>query len=309
MEFSQLNYFRTVARTGNISQAARELFVTQPNLSRSIARLEEELGVPLFEHRKGKVVLNEYGRVFLSGVENAFGELNACIQTVQRLYENNQNILSLGCSVDGFLPDVLQSFSRTHPEIGIRQFQEDPARLTQQLVERKLTLAVTPTPLNHSLLAFRLLGEMDYGLFLRRDHPLAGRTVVELKALAGQPLICDASRLDARALRSACRSHGFEPTVAYEVESTNLVYRLLEQGAGVAVMPVSQMLRLRALSPHSPILVRPLEEGLPPASLGVCYHKGYTLSDAANAFIDFAATFLAQEKLRLAAAPDITSAT
>ena len=59
MDLSQLHYFRTAARTGNLSQAARELFVTQPNLSRSIARLETELGVPLFEHRKGKVVLNE----------------------------------------------------------------------------------------------------------------------------------------------------------------------------------------------------------------------------------------------------------
>ena len=88
MDLSQLHYFRTAARTGNLSQAARELFVTQPNLSRSMARLETELGVPLFEHRKGKVVLNEYGRIFLSGVENVFGELNTCMQTVQRLYEN-----------------------------------------------------------------------------------------------------------------------------------------------------------------------------------------------------------------------------
>lgn len=309
MEFSQLNYFRTVARTGNISQAARELFVTQPNLSRSIARLEEELGVPLFEHRKGKVVLNEYGRIFLSGVENALGELNTCTQTVQRLYENRQNTLSLGCSVDGFLPDVLLSFSRQYPEIGIRQFQGDPARLAQQLVERRLTLAVTPAPLNHSLLAFRLLGEMPYGLFLRSDHPLAQRQVVELEALAGQPLICDASRLDARSLRSACRARGFEPTVAYEVESTSLVYRLLEQGAGVALMPIAQILRLRSLFPKSSIRVLPLGPGLPPASLGVSYHRSYTLSEAANTFIAFASAWLAQEKPWLEEIFDITLTT
>ena len=309
MEFSQLNYFRTVARTGNISQAARELFVTQPNLSRSIARLEAELGVPLFEHRKGKVVLNEYGRIFLSGVEAAFGELNTCVQTVQRLYENHQNTLSLGCSIDGFLPDVHQALSRCHPEIGIRQFQGDPARLAQQLAERTLTLAVTPAPLNHSLLAFRLLGEMPYGLFLRTDHPLAGRKQVELEELVGQPLICDASRLDARSLRAACRTRGFEPSVAYEVESTSLVYRLLEQGAGVALMPVSQMLRLHMQSPQSPIRVLPLGPGLPPASLGVSYHRSYALSDAANAFIAFAADWLAQEKPRLAAAFSITLTT
>ena len=85
------------------------------------------------------------------------------------------------------------------------------------------------------------------------------------------------------------------------MESTSLVYRLLEQKAGVAVMPVSQMLRLRALFPDSSILVIPLEEGVPPASLGVSYHKGYPLTDAANAFIQFAIDLLVQEKVRMAA--------
>ena len=91
-------------------------------------------------------------------------------------------------------------------------------------------------------------------------------------------------------------------TLAYEVESTSLVYRLLEQQAGAALMPVSQLLRLRALFPDSPILVIPLEEGVPPASLGVSYHKGYPLTDAANAFIQFAIDLLVQEKVRMTAA-------
>ena len=55
MDLTQLKYFQAVARTGNITRAAAELFVTQPNLSKSITRLEEELQVPLFEHRKGKI--------------------------------------------------------------------------------------------------------------------------------------------------------------------------------------------------------------------------------------------------------------
>lgn len=148
---------------------------------------------------------------------------------------------------------------------------------------------------------------MAYGLFLHREHPLSGHSTVELAELAGQPLICDASRLDARALRAACRARGFEPTVAYEVESTGLVYRLLEQGAGAALMPVSQMLRLRTLHPDTAIRVLPLGEGLPPASLGVSYHKGYALTDAANAFIDFASAWLAQEEAKLACTPGITT--
>ena len=161
MELTQLNYFRTVARMGNMSRAAQELFITQPNLSRSIARLEAEVGVPLFDHRKGRIVLNDCGRVFLASVELALGELASGVQTVQRLYENSQNVLSLACTIDGFLPDMLREFSFLHPDVGIRQFAYDQAKAAEHLLDRTLTLAVTARPPEHGQLAFELLGYMD----------------------------------------------------------------------------------------------------------------------------------------------------
>lgn len=122
MEIAQLRYFAAVACLGNISKAAQELYVTQPNLSKSIVRLEEDIGVPLFEHRKGKILLNDYGRCFLDRVNRALAELDDGVLSVQRMYESSQNILLLGCSIDDFLPDVLREFALIHPEIGIRQF-------------------------------------------------------------------------------------------------------------------------------------------------------------------------------------------
>ena len=86
MDFLQLNYFRAVARHGNMSQAARELYITQPGLSRCISRLEDELGVPLFERRKGKIVLNTYGQLFLANVNLAFDQLEQGTEAVRRLY-------------------------------------------------------------------------------------------------------------------------------------------------------------------------------------------------------------------------------
>lgn len=129
MELTQLKYFQTVAKLGSVSKAAEELYVTQPNLSRSIARLEKELGVPLFEHRRGKIVLNEYGRIFLTSVNSSFSELSTGIHTIQRLYDSNQNTLSLGGSVDDILPDILIEFSMKNPEIGIRQFDCSPKEM------------------------------------------------------------------------------------------------------------------------------------------------------------------------------------
>lgn len=83
MDFTVLKYFQAVARNGNMTKTARELYITQPNLSKRIAQLEEEIGVPLFEHRKGKIVLNDYGRMFLSSVDIAFAELKAGMENVQ----------------------------------------------------------------------------------------------------------------------------------------------------------------------------------------------------------------------------------
>ncbi|MFQ7855877.1 MAG: hypothetical protein ACLRIS_12815 [Flavonifractor plautii] len=161
---------------------------------------------PLFEHRKGRwCSTNTDG--FSLRVENVFGELNTCMQTVQRLYENSQKMLSLGCSIDGFLPDVLQSFSRVHPEIGIRQFRgSHPAG---PAVGGAHSPWRDPRPLNHTLLSFRLLGQMAYGLFLHREHPVGDSTGSWPSWRANPDR--DASRLDARALRAACRAVALSP--------------------------------------------------------------------------------------------------
>ncbi|RNB78718.1 LysR family transcriptional regulator [Brevibacillus nitrificans] len=69
MEWQQLEYFRVVARLEHFGQAAKELAIPQPALSRSISKLEEELGVPLFDRMGRSVYLNSFGRVFLERVE------------------------------------------------------------------------------------------------------------------------------------------------------------------------------------------------------------------------------------------------
>ena len=66
MELLQLQYFQAVARTGNITQAAKELYISQPCLSRSISRLEQSLGVALFDRKGRNIVLNQYGKAFQS---------------------------------------------------------------------------------------------------------------------------------------------------------------------------------------------------------------------------------------------------
>src|SRR5947209_1548231 len=76
VDLLQLRYFQAVAHHQHVSRAAAELHVAQPALSRSIARLETELGVPLFDRHGRRVQLNRFGTMFLARVARAIGELD-----------------------------------------------------------------------------------------------------------------------------------------------------------------------------------------------------------------------------------------
>lgn len=69
MEWQQFEYFRTLAQMEHVTKAAEALSITQPALSRSIARFEEEIGAPLFERQGRSIKLNKYGKLFLKRVD------------------------------------------------------------------------------------------------------------------------------------------------------------------------------------------------------------------------------------------------
>ena len=83
MKMTQLLYFKTVAEDGRISVAAKKLYVTAPAVSISISTLERELGVPLFDRVKNRLVLNEHGQVYLQYVNQIFDDLEKAKEAVQ----------------------------------------------------------------------------------------------------------------------------------------------------------------------------------------------------------------------------------
>lgn len=299
MEFSQLRYFQMVAKTENISKAAQSLYITQPNLSKSISRLEQELGVPLFDHRKGKIVLNDYGRLFLSSVNLAFDHLNTGVESIQRMYESDQNVLALSSPVEALLSDVLKQFSFLHPSIGIRQFSYSRENLIDHLLDRSLTLALASWEVKEEALQFDLLGKQDFVVLLHSGHPLAKHDHVWIRELEQENFICDTSRLNQKDLTQLCKSYGFHPHVGYEVESAELIYQLLEGQVGIALMPVSQYAKITSLHPDTKIRCLPIKDDIPCAVLGIVYHKNYVFSQAAQTFVDFLHQWHTQEETRI----------
>ena len=295
MDLNQLKNFVTVARTGNISHAAQELYVTQPSLSKSIARLEEELKVPLFPHRKGRIELNEYGSVFLSSVNIAFAQLEAGAQTIQRMYETDQHILSLGSNISTYLPDVLPGFFARHPEIGIRQKDVTTRQMIEGLLDRSLTLGISSEPIEHEMICFRELGHKEFMLAVHEDSPIAVSDHVSVEALEQETFIVDASRLRLKPLQKLCQQHGFLPKVGFEVDSMELIFTLLENNQGVAIVPLGMGCSLMQRHPEHHLRLVRIDGDLPPIIIGIASHKSYTYSKAAELFEAYIMDTLAEE--------------
>jgi DNA-binding transcriptional LysR family regulator len=101
MELLQLHYFQTVARLEHMTKAAEELKIAQPSLSKTISRLEEDLGAPLFNRQGRNIRLNQFGKVFLTRVDRIFRELEEGKREIRDMagLNNclNQPLLSSAC--------------------------------------------------------------------------------------------------------------------------------------------------------------------------------------------------------------------
>lgn len=295
MDFHQLKNFMAVARTGNISKAAHELYVTQPSLSKSIAKLEDELQVPLFHHRKGRIELNEYGSVFLSSVSIAFAQLESGTQTIQRMYETNQHILSLGSNISAYLLAVLPGFFAQHPEIGIRQRDMTTAQMIDAILDRSLTLGISSEPIEHELIRFQELGHKEYMLVVHQDNPVAASDHVSVEALKQETFIVDASRLRLKPLQKLCQEHGFLPKVGFEVESTELLYTLVENNQGIAIVPLGLGCDLMHMHPDHHLQLVHMDGDLPHIIIGIASHKSFVYTKAAKLFEEYIIRRLQQE--------------
>lgn len=283
-----MKYFKVVARLGNLSKSAKELFVTEPNISRSMTRLEAELGVPLFERRKGQIVLNEYGRLFLSTVTLMLEDLDSGIIALQNLFDNRQNILKLACPIDDFLPDMLKRFSIINPQIGIRQFKMPQKEIESRLLEQAVDLAIFPKPPQQKRLKFTVLHESRYVLLVSTDHHFAQRTNISISELINEKFICDASRLDQFLLKEICIKKGFEPHIGYELENVDLIYNLLEGNNGVTFVPLPQFEKITKQGKADKIVAIDISDSdMPGAMIGISHHISYTFSDAARLFMNF----------------------
>jgi len=236
----ELRWFVAVAERGRVTQAAEDLHISQPALSRALARLQAELGVSLFDRTGRTLRLNRYGELYLEHARRTLGELDAGRRALEELSGGEQGLVSLGFAPTlstWLVPALVSAFRDEHPGPRFQLHQDAVRQLVDLLREGAVDLLISPRPGDPDL-GWRALGNERLQLAVPPGHRLAGRKRVRLSEAAGEPFVMLKHAFDFRNLvEELCRRAGFEPQRGFEAEDVASARALVGAGLGVAVVP------------------------------------------------------------------------
>ncbi|HMM19181.1 MAG TPA: LysR family transcriptional regulator [Selenomonadales bacterium] len=285
MEWHQLQYFRAVAQLQHITRAAEQLSLSQPALSRSIAKLEEELGTPLFERQGKRIFLNRPGRVFLDYVERALQEIAEGKQAVQDMLDPDRGEIALAflhSLGSHFVPGLVGAFRSGYPHVAFKLFQNSAMHLLGLLEAGKIDLLLSSPIVAGTGVEWSPLFTEDLFVIVPRSHPLAGRSHVSLQEIAADPIISFKKEYILRVITDQlfAKVH-VTPSITFEGDEIMTVAGLVEAELGVAIIP-----RISGLD-KADIAFLPVAEPLSRRTIGIAWGKNRYLSPAAIKFRDF----------------------
>ncbi len=256
MIFKNYEYFLTIAEEGNISSAARKLFVSQPSLSQYLKRLETNLGVELFDHTRYPLQLTYAGERYLAYVRELFTLDKRMKQEFSDITHNRRGKIRLGIAYwrgSNVLPQVFPEFLRLWPNIDIDITEECGNLVVKDLAAEKLDFAVmniTSTMDLSNLVCCELFPERI--LFAaKKDTELSNQLKNSAKTVSGihYPVI------DPELLRNCSfilpkagmnfyimttqflNKYQIKPKTLLNLENTSTALHLVSEGVGVCFVP------------------------------------------------------------------------
>ena len=175
IDFSSIRQFICAAQSGTLSAAAEKLYLSQPALTRAMQRLEQELGVSLFDRQKSKITLNENGKLFLELSEKLAYDLEASVERL-RTFDRSRRTIAVGSCAPAPLWEIMPALSAVFPDKTISSYTKTEDALFTDLSEGSAKIIVTHThPQKPDVYSFRL-GEEHLLLNVPATHPLAQKT-------------------------------------------------------------------------------------------------------------------------------------
>jgi DNA-binding transcriptional LysR family regulator len=285
MEWQQIEYFQVVARLQHITRAAETLLISQPALSRSIARLEEELGVPLFERQGRSIILNSYGQLFLKRVDRMINEFQDGKKEIQDLLDPDYGEVSFGFmpTLGTYLiPNLISSFRVNYPNVNYRFKQNGNDLLLKQLESNEIDFCLVSSIEAKSQFQWVQLWSEELFIIVPSSHHLANHESITLQEIADEPFVLLEKGNGLRGIADQLfQEAGISPKITFEGEEVHTIAAFVAAGLGVTLIPEFKGIdwdKISRIRLHSPNCQR---------EIGLAWVEGRYLSPAAKRFRQF----------------------
>ncbi len=296
MELTQLKYFKAVAELQHFTNAAEQLHISQPSLSKAIANLEDELGTNLFERDKKSVYLNEFGKCLYKHVKKVFDQLAEAEMEIKDMNIGAHGDVRVASSFELTEPNpILENswkFYMDHPQIHFHFYQQSTEQILNLLETRFIDFSLcTKDELNLPQIKWNHLYSEELFLLTAEGSRFSKRESVRLEELSNENFIIDKIAPGKEdSLHHLCRQAGFSPKIAFEGNSVKMTGQAVVRGYGVSFVSRTRKERVLA-SPRSEdwerkLLFIPIENDYSIKEIGIAHLIDKRLSAAAKLYLD-----------------------
>lgn len=288
MKLFQLRLLKTVLNNGmNVSRAAEQHYIVQSAVSRQLALLEEELGMPLFE-RKGKrlveptpvckAIVQELDRI-----EQSMENIRAVADDYRLQTRGEIRIATTHTQAKYFLPEVMLEFRQRYPDVAIHFLQGTPVELVRMLHDGKADIAVCTEELgNDNSLDSRKCYDWNHGLVLPDGHPLAEGKLT-LQRIAEHPVLTYIFGFTGRSkIHETFRQAGLNLDVTFAATDTDVIISYVRLGFGAGIIAKMAYSHIH----DDDLVLRDLSHLFPPSTTRVAWLKNKYLKQYIMEMLD-----------------------
>ncbi|BFI96183.1 MAG: LysR family transcriptional regulator [Rhodanobacter sp.] len=249
-DFRQLRYFVTVAEELSFTRAAIRLHISQPPLSQQIQALERDLGVTLLERNKRKVALTEAGKVFLEQARQILAQAELARSRTAAVAAGHSGQLrlayTLSVSFHPALPRALLRHRQLAPGVDVQLREMNNTPQFDALLANEIDVGFVRTEPRHlqdaRKLRLRMLDREPLMLALPSSHPLAKRSELHMREVAGEDFVTQSREVSATLndrLAALATAAGFQPRTVQQARQISGLLALVAAGLGVALVPAT----------------------------------------------------------------------
>lgn len=280
-----LRTFLAVAGRGHLGQAAEDLSADQSTVSRKVARLEEAVGVPLFERVGRNIRLTQPGRRFMVRAERLLHDLEEAVEEATGAASAESGEVRIGflhTVGTRWLPEQMARFLRDHPAVRFTLAEGTPSEVISSLLAGDFDLGIIgPPPAGNRDLETRPLFRERVAVVVPAGHRLVGRSSVTLRDISEEALVLPRARSGMRkVIDDAFEHEGLTERVAYEGDDFTIIQGLVEAGLGVTLLPTPLPF------PSERVVVIPLRQPPIARTMALCWDRRRSLPLAAALFAD-----------------------